>query len=488
LTFNRHEGVFYELAKAGHEFHVLLPETRVLWGREWDMSSRPLPRNVKLIGGVEDIPFMDLGQYDLLLAQCFDDLLAVQFSSSPKMVLLMTTPGDEPVDICRADAFRRLYVEWRLASVPVVYAFEYYARAWGLPGTVIEHSVDASDYEAFQYTGAIEAVLTVAHYLKERDDEMGYSFHDEVVRHDIPYKVVGYNPTLPGSGPAEDWDELKSFYCGYRAYLNTSLSGGFLSLLEAMTAGMPVISRSGPGPGAPHQLVIDGYNGFVSDDPQYLREKVKYLLANPDVAKEMGRRARETVQAKHNIEGFVRDWNEALDNAISQSEIGQVGNMPGRVYEVAGLVSDPKASCGKALFSPVDGPREHVLYGPFIHLPAAEYKMQFYLRLAVGNRLVRWIVSRLGAQLTKIDARAARRNEPVAVVDVCCGSDGQVRASRVLRVWDFRPWASYQGFELTFHSNGENLFQFRVFATGSLPVCVDPYRTWASIEALDDRA
>jgi hypothetical protein len=388
------------------------------------------------------------------------------------------------VDICRADAFRRVYQEWRLASVPVVYAFEYYARAWNLPGTVIEQSVDAGDYEAYQYTGSAQAVLTVAHYFKERDDEMGYSFHREVVRHDIPHKIVGYNPTLPNSGPAEDWGELRSFYCDYRAYLHTSVSGGFLGLLEAMTAGMPVITRSGPGPGAPHQLVIDGYNGFVSDDPEYLREKIKFLLASPDVAKEMGQRARETVQAKHNIDRFVRDWNEAFDNAVSLSEMGQVGNLPESVYEVAGLVSDPQASSGKAILSP-EGPAEDpVLYGPWTHLPEGWYKISFYLRLGgdggpegeYGEEALRRESGDVGARRTW--------SLPLAVLDACTGAGQRVHGRHVVRGRDFALGPAYQPFLMYFYSEDERDFEFRVHSTGASALLIDPYRTWNSIEPL----
>lgn len=204
LTFNRHEANMYELAKTGHEFHILLPETRILWGREWDVSSRAIPANVKIMGGVEDIPSLDLDQYDLILAQTYDDLSWIQFSPRPKILLRMGDAASEYEEIGRAEALQRLFQEWQLASVPMVYASGYYAHTWGLPGRIIPHAVDAKDYEGFEYTGEIPAVLTVAHYFEERDEIMGYSFYRQIVRDDIPHKIIGYNPTLPNSGPAKD--------------------------------------------------------------------------------------------------------------------------------------------------------------------------------------------------------------------------------------------------------------------------------------------
>ena len=481
LTFNRHEANMYELAKTNHEFHVLLVD-RPPWEKDWDRRSRPTPANVKIIGGAEDIPSLDLDQYDLLLAQAYDDLSCIQFSSRPKMLLLMCTPVRICDDISKADALRRLYQEWQMASIPIVYASGYYAHTWGLPGRIIPHAVDARDYKGFEYTGEIPVVLTVVHYLRERDDEMGYTFHRQMVRDDIPYKIIGYNPTLPDSGPARDWSELKSHYRHYRVYLNTARSGGFIALIEAMTAGMPVVTRPGPAERTPHKLVIDGYNGFVSDDPQYLREKIKFLLANPEVAKVMGQRAKESAQAKHSIERFTREWQEAFADAISKSTNHAIGNLPKVFYEKAGLVSDPKASLGRALFWPARSPKEHLLYGPFIRLAPGQYEITFYVRLGEKSRLHAWASSFVHARLSRFHPKWGEGDPLLAVLDICSGPEPQVHAHRALHRSHFRPWGSYQGFKLTFDSRGEKFFQFRVFATGSMPLYVDLYRTWASIQ------
>ena len=488
LTFNRHESNMYDLAKTGHLFDILRPETRTLWGSGWDEAWRPVPDNVNFVGGVEDIPFLDLRQYDLLLAQSYEDLVRIQFSSRPKMLLLMSPAPPQGEDPGKGDAMRLLYREWRLASVRVIYACGYFAHTWGLPGTIIPHGVDASDYAGFQNTGQIPAVLTVANFVKERGDVMGYSFLRDLVKHDIPHKIVGENPTLPDSGPARDWVELRSCYRDYRVYLNTALSAGLIAVMEAMTVGMPIVTRLGPREGSPEgipsNLVIDGYNGFVSDDPECLREKIKFLLANPDVAKEMGQRARETVQAEHNIQRFIRDWNEAFDDAISQPEIGQVGILPKGLYEVAGLVPDPKASFGTAIFSPLGPAEEPVLYGPCTHLAEGWYKMAFYLSLDVHG----------GAEGENREPGQRREwsdvgvrplwNLPLAILDVCTGAGRRVHARHVVRGRDFALGPAYHPFLLYFYSEGERDFEFRVHSTGASTLLIDPYRTWNSTERL----
>ncbi len=488
LTFLRHDPYMYELAKTGHEFHLLLVD-RPPWGKNWDVKSRPLPLNVKVIGEAELLPSLDMNQYDLLLAQSYDDFELIDRVPNPKILLAHSVAAlPSPDGLSRAEALGRLYQEQQLASIFVVYVSEYLARNWGLPGRVILTGVDVSDYNnEFRYAGELAAVLTVAHFFKERDSELGYAFHQQVVKDDIPYKIVGHNPTLPNSGPAESWDELKSYYRDYRLYLNTAASGGSLALLEAMAAGMPAVTTAGPPEAKPDKSVIDGYNGFISNDPEYLREKVRFLLANPEMAKAMGQRARETVMQKYGIDRFIQAWQEIFKQAIALGEVPAahpVGNLLPTFYEKANLVSDPQASLGRALFWPAWPPKEHLLYGPFIYLPPGHYEITFYVRLDERSPLRTWASSFVHARFSRFYPKWGEGDPMLALLDICSEPEARVHVHRVLHRSHFRPWGSYQGFKLVFQSRGEKFFQFRVLPMRLIALYVDPYRTWASIQML----
>lgn len=472
----------YELAKTGHEFHLLLVD-RPPWEKGWDLRSRPIPSNVTIVGEAEGISSLNLEQYDLLLAQSHDDFQLIEKFPQRKVLLLHSVAALQgPEGVSRGEALRRLYLEQQLADVPVIYVSRYTARNWGLPGRVILHSVDNGDY--YPYRGEKEAALTVAHFFKERDVELGYSLHQQVVGDDIPYRIVGHNPNLPNSGPAESWDELKSYYRDYRLYLNTTAWGGSLALLEAMAAGMPVVTT--PRLGGRAHTVRDGYSGFVCEEPSELRARVKYLLANPEVAHLMGQRAKEAAREKYGRERFIREWREAFEGALSGQALGThpVGNLPSTLYEKANSVSDPQASLGRTLFWPARPPKEHLLYGPFVSLPPGQYEITFYVRLGEKNRLHKWASSFVHARLSRFHPRWGEGDPLLAVLDICSGPEPRVHARRPLHRSHFRPWDSYQGFKLTFHSRGEKFSQIRVFATGSMPLYVDPYRTWASIQML----
>jgi glycosyltransferase involved in cell wall biosynthesis len=71
--------------------------------------------------------------------------------------------------------------------------------------------------------------------------------------------------------------------------------------LEAMGLGKPFVgSITGPGP----EVIEHGVNGLLADpfSPEDIAEKVLYLLANPNVAKQIGANARKFVEQKYSLE------------------------------------------------------------------------------------------------------------------------------------------------------------------------------------------
>jgi hypothetical protein len=483
LTFLRHEPFMYELAKTGHRFDLVLVD-RTLWARAWDERSRPLPANVNTVGEAEDVASLDIDQYDLVMAQAYDDFELVQGSRVPKAVLFHSAASARsPSGLCRAEALRRLYQEWQLTSIPIVYVSHYVAQNWGLPGTIILHSLDVRDYEGFENSGKTAAVLTVAHFFTERE-ALGYPLHRQVLGDLIPHRIVGHNPSLPDVKPAKDWAELKGFYRDYRVYLNTTNWGGSLAMLEAMCAGMPVVTTPRPADEPRHTSVIDGHNGFVSADPAELRRKVEFLLANPAVARAMGREGRKAVLRKYGTQRFVERWQEFFESVVAPWP-KERATPPTTLFRTlrrrSQLVTDAQASRGVALRWSGDAAGEYVLYGPFVRLPAGAHELEFYLRPWPGLDFAIPAIPMIRAALTSFRRRLVRRTHEVAVLDVCSGPDGKIHARRAVHVSDVRPWGSYQPFGVSFHSSAEKLFQFRVFVTGIIPLQVDPYATWASL-------
>jgi glycosyltransferase involved in cell wall biosynthesis len=86
----------------------------------------------------------------------------------------------------------------------------------------------------------------------------------------------------------------------------TLIEGMPLTVIEAMAAGLPVITTShGPG-----DIVRDGVEGFIVPirDHQAIAEKLIYLKNNPDHRLEMGRNAR--------LRALTFTWDRYSDNAL----------------------------------------------------------------------------------------------------------------------------------------------------------------------------
>ena len=312
LTFNTHEAFSYELAKTGHAFDVVWPPTRAPWAVEWDERSRPIPPNVNVLGH-RDLARLDTSAYDLLLAQTLEQFDLVEFRPVPKL-LLLHTPFESPPGWPSAEAaLRHLGLERRLRDVPVVYVSEYCRRSWGLPGRVVPAPVDERDYAAYPWHGRRARGLTVCHFFRERDFHTGYALHRQVVG-DLPFTVIGHNPTLPGSAPAGSWDELRRAYQAHRVYLNTTRLGGGLALTEAAAAGMPIVTTPRVD-GA--RLFTAGYDALIAGDAAGLRAAVIRLFENPSLGRLLGTRARCTVTRLRGLSAFADAWEQELRGAVA---------------------------------------------------------------------------------------------------------------------------------------------------------------------------
>lgn len=93
--------------------------------------------------------------------------------------------------------------------------------------------------------------------------------------------------------------------------LPTCLDGQPLVILEAMAAGLPIISTD---TGCIKDMVIDGDNGFIipAKSPEAISEKVLYLAGNVNERERMGRRSREMYELRYTEDKYVDNMVRAL--------------------------------------------------------------------------------------------------------------------------------------------------------------------------------
>jgi glycosyltransferase involved in cell wall biosynthesis len=157
--------------------------------------------------------------------------------------------------------------------------------------------------------------LRVANQVMRRPERFAWSAHLAITRGQ-PTDLVGHNPELPGVVPAGSWDELRARYREHRAYVHSAGAGlddGYnLGVVEAMMTGMPVVSLSGS-----ESPVVDAVSGYVSDDVSYLNGRLGALLADRELALELGANARRRALELFDVAAFVAGWNAALELAAA---------------------------------------------------------------------------------------------------------------------------------------------------------------------------
>jgi glycosyltransferase involved in cell wall biosynthesis len=144
-----------------------------------------------------------------------------------------------------------------------------------------------------------------------RDWCCGYNLWQQTVQ-GLPVKVFGKSPGF--SEPAESTEHLRDIYQSSRIFYNTSLHSPVPTvLLEAMACGCAIVSTATcmiP------EIIKNGENGLISNDPRELRAYLELLINNEQMAKRLGENARKTIEEKYNLDIFVKKWDNLLYNTV----------------------------------------------------------------------------------------------------------------------------------------------------------------------------
>jgi glycosyltransferase involved in cell wall biosynthesis len=198
---------------------------------------------------------------------------------------------------------------------------------WGTPVYSVPYYLDAEQYTQTSKNHSMQARLSLP---KRNNDSIEFRFVfagsltrrkgvDRLAR--IFRKVTALSPHtilyVAGAGPCEN--EMKEILRGTPhdnvtflgnlgmheistlfSFVNalvfpTQFDGWGMVVNEAMACGLPVITTTTCG--AAHDLVSPGRNGYIlepNDDEGFV-EKMVYLSRHPDVAKDMGQAARDSI-------------------------------------------------------------------------------------------------------------------------------------------------------------------------------------------------
>jgi glycosyltransferase involved in cell wall biosynthesis len=201
-------------------------------------------------------------------------------------------------------------------------------EAYGRGATVIPHGVDfkrpaveaVAGVKARLSLGERPVAVTVNHLHPRKRIDLFLRAVAEARRSvpDVVALVVGEGPERErlhalagelGLEPGRDAiftgavpeEELAAHYAAGDAYVHTGREESFgLSVIEALSLGLPVVSVDEGGPRDTVQQGVSGY--LVEPEPRALGEALARLLGSPETAKEMGSRGAEFIRSNFSWE------------------------------------------------------------------------------------------------------------------------------------------------------------------------------------------
>ena len=247
-------------------------------------------------------------QLDLIIYQTpknyFEDqfeILSAEQRKLPKIYLEHNTPKPNAVDT-------RHPIDD--PDVLLVHVTHYNRLMWDngrTPTIVIEHSVALDP--SIRYSGHIERGITMINGMQKRPRIAGYDIFLQA-RQVVPLDAVGMETEAIGGLGDVPYRELHRRVAEYRFLFSpiryTSLP---LAVIEAMTIGMPVVALATT---ELPTVIENGVTGYVSCDIDRLIYAMRFLLANPQEARQLGARARAVACERFSLDRFIRDWNRAF--------------------------------------------------------------------------------------------------------------------------------------------------------------------------------
>jgi len=199
----------------------------------------------------------------------------------------------------------------------LVHVTQYNRLMWDsgdVPTRVIEHSVAVDP--AARYDGSLNRGITVVNGMQARPRIAGYDLFLRA-REEVPLDAVGMRTEEFGGLGDIPYRDLHRLTGRYRFLFSpmryTSLP---LAVVEAMTIGMPVVALATT---ALPDVIEDGVNGYISQDPDELIARMRGLLEDPELARAIGARGQQTARERFGLDRFNADWTSALHEAMTLS-------------------------------------------------------------------------------------------------------------------------------------------------------------------------
>jgi Glycosyl transferases group 1 len=313
LTWHVHGAYLEALAWAGVTLYVpLKPGRPERYGGAPDRTD--LPATIVEVPA-EEVRDLEL---DVILCQSKENWLHDRFEilsdeqlRLPHVYVEHDPPREHPTDT------RHLVADE--PNVLLVHVTAFNALMWdngATPLRVIEHGVPVP--ADVRYTGELERGIVVVNDLATRGRRLGRDLFERA-REEVPLDLIGLNASRLGGLEPVAHEDLAALMARYRLYFHPIRYTSFgMAACEAMLIGLPVVALATT---EMPTVIDDGVSGFMSTDPAVLVDRMRDLLADPGLAREIGRAGRAVARQRFSIERFGRDWNSVLGEAAGRRAV-----------------------------------------------------------------------------------------------------------------------------------------------------------------------
>jgi hypothetical protein len=323
LTWHIHGSYLDYLTQAPHEFYLPVKSGRPegyggrLPGINWGDNVYEIPAAVVREQEFDCILFQSRRNY---LQDQFELLTEAQ-QQLPRIYLEHDPPREHPTDT------RHVVDDPQILLVQVTHFNRLMWDSGQTPTSVVEHGVKLPEVQHSGKKGELAKGIVVANGLQTRGRRLGCDLFQQA-RAQIPLDLVGMGSKALGGQGEIPHAELPAFLAQYRFFFHpvryTSLG---LAVCEAMMVGLPIVGL------ATTELVNviqNDISGYIDTNLEHLIERMQELIENPHKAAKLGQSARLVAQSRFGIQRFIRDWNQAFEQAMDLSRHHQSAAKPNR--------------------------------------------------------------------------------------------------------------------------------------------------------------
>lgn len=307
-----HERYETHLAKTGHNFYAYQHDGF----KEWHENYAKIPANYHILDkskGEKQLPVNV--DFDLVLSQNkFGQFQVLSQIAQSLHLPLVSLEHTLPVPMWTPNILENC----RLMRGNInVFISDYSIGQWKWTSRgdtqVIRHGIDTELFKPdskLLFSARRPVLLSIVNDWINRDWCCNFRGWERIVN-GLPVQV--YGNTKGFSRPTQTVEELVGAYQNHKIFLNTStISPVPTSLLEAMACGCACVSTATcmiP------EVIEHGVNGLISNDEKELREFCELLLKDDKLARELGKKARETIVSRFNENRFIEEWKQVFEKA-----------------------------------------------------------------------------------------------------------------------------------------------------------------------------